>query len=227
MRKHRLGLVLSIFALAIAAISTGNVVFAQMSPDEAQEKVGVQGTFVRVATTNDGWVTLGYRIANESVGKEWMLLEVGMTVPKGTQPTVIRREGVYLVTPGNTKVALASQKEYQDAQLAGLDAEANRVRDSIDYFPSGITQQCRLGFFADLTHAGRGMKYDQAELNDQTACFGRVYFHLPDGIEYGVYNFDVEFAESTVRVPFKIMTNKEAKAFRKEWKKAQKEAKNK
>ena len=40
----------------------------------------IEGTFVRAAYNNEGYVILGYQFANRSVGEEWLLLEVGMTV---------------------------------------------------------------------------------------------------------------------------------------------------
>ena len=59
------------------------------------------------------------------------------------------------------------------------------------------------------------------------ACAGLLFFHIPGGIQYGNYNLNVHFAKSIVKVPMKIMTKDEAKAFEKQWKQALKEAKHK
>ena len=40
----------------------------------------LMGKFVRVAYNNQGFVTLGYQMAQRAVGEEWMLLEVGLTM---------------------------------------------------------------------------------------------------------------------------------------------------
>ena len=40
----------------------------------------MEGKFVRAAYNNEGYVILGYQASNRSVGEDWMLLEVGMTV---------------------------------------------------------------------------------------------------------------------------------------------------
>ena len=40
----------------------------------------MEGRFVRVAYNNEGYVILGYQLANRSLGEEWMLIEVGMTI---------------------------------------------------------------------------------------------------------------------------------------------------
>jgi ribosome recycling factor len=71
------------------------------------------------------------------------------------------------------------------------------------------------------------MAYNEVDLNAQRACVGRLYFHVPGGIQYGNYNLDVQFANSVVRVPMKIMTKEEAKDFDKEWKEESKQEKHK
>ena len=42
--------------------------------------ITMEGKFVRAAYNNEGYVILGYQPANRSVGEEWMLLEVGVTL---------------------------------------------------------------------------------------------------------------------------------------------------
>ena len=42
--------------------------------------ITMEGKFVRASYNNEGYVILGYQASNRSVGEEWMLLEVGMTV---------------------------------------------------------------------------------------------------------------------------------------------------
>ena len=196
---------------------------------QAGEKIGVEGTFVRVAETDEGWVVLGYRIANESVKEEWMLLDVGMTVLSGVKGQTITRDQIKLVTPDKQVIDLPSTKEYEKARgsLAAMTEKANMMDDSINYFPPGANQACRIGFFLDPTKPMQGVAYDQVELNSQRACLGRLYFHVPGGIQYGNYNLDVVFDNSVVKVPMKIMTKDEAKEFEKQWKQELKEAKHK
>ena len=187
------------------------------------------GTFVRVAENEEGWVVIGYRAANESVGQDWMLLDMGLTVKSGARDNTINRDQITLVTPEGQVVPLPSNEEYSNARasLAAMTERANMVRDSINYFPPGTNQPCRIGFFSDPTKPLQSMAYDQVNLNPQRACIGRLYFHVPGGIQLGNYNLDVAFADSVVRVPFDIMTKEQAKEFEKKWKKAQKAAKKK
>ena len=53
------------------------------------------------------------------------------------------------------------------------------------------------------------MAYDEVELSNSRACVGRLYFHIPEGIQYGQHWLNVQFAKSLVRVPFKILTKEE------------------
>ena len=40
----------------------------------------MEAKFVRAAYNDEGYVILGYQASNRSIGDEWMLLEVGMTM---------------------------------------------------------------------------------------------------------------------------------------------------
>ena len=40
----------------------------------------LEGKFVRVAYNNEGYVILGYQIANRTVGEDWVMLDVGITM---------------------------------------------------------------------------------------------------------------------------------------------------
>ena len=67
----------------------------------------------------------------------------------------------------------------------------------------------RAGLFPDLT--ARALPRDDAFLDDQRACIGRLYFKIPGGIAYGQHWLNVKFAKSVVRVPFRILTEEEEK----------------
>jgi hypothetical protein len=230
MKKQGLFWMMVAAVVALTMFGFGGLTAAQdESAAQAGEKTGVEGQFVRVAETDEGWVVLGYGIANESVKEEWMLLNVGMTVLRGVKGQTITRDQIKLVTPDRQVIALPSTEEYNKARgsLAAMNERANVMGESINYFPSGANQACRIGFFSDPTKPALGMAYDQVELNSQRACLGRIYFHVPGGIQYGNYNLDVQFANSVVRVPMKIMTKDEAKAFEQQWKAESKKNKHK
>ena len=59
----------------------------------------IEGTWVRAAYNNEGYAILGYRLANMSVGEEWMLLEFGTTLRDGVSNQKLVRDSISLDTP--------------------------------------------------------------------------------------------------------------------------------
>jgi len=178
----------------------------------------LMGEFVRVAYDNRGFVTLGYRVAQGSVGGEWMLLEVGLTVREPVKNFTLKREHLSLKTPDGATIALASQEEYAKAdEVRGLNSLAKASRDKINYFPVEVMRTVPLKFFANPGEGGSQLSYDQVELGSDRAALGRIYFHVPGGIKVGQHWLIVRFGESEVQVPFRILTKEEEKEFRKSW----------
>ena len=167
----------------------------------------IQGKFVRAAYNNEGYVIVGYQATNRSIGEKWMLLEIGVALRDKARDYTLKREALSLDTPGGKTIPLPSVTEHRAGNTIALQNRANIQRDSINYFPPNAHQACRIGFFAELD--SRAMPWDQVELNSQRACLGRVFFEVPEGIQYGQYWLNVKFANSVVRVPFRIMTDEE------------------
>jgi hypothetical protein len=177
----------------------------------------LMGQYVRLAYNNRGFVTLGYRGAQQSVGEEWMLLEVGLTIRGGNDYT-LKREHLSIKTPDDKVIPLATQREYAEAgYLTALNMRMKTVRDSINYFPAEVSRPCAVQFFANLGGGGRQLAYDQVELSRQRACVGRLYFKVPGGIKVGQHWLLVNFGDSEVQVPFRILTKDEEKEFSKSW----------
>ena len=181
----------------------------------------LEGRYVRAAYNNEGYVILGYRVTNQNVGQPWLLLEVGITVRKGVSAEQLTRDAISLETPNGKTIPLPSNKEFQAANLTGLQKQADMMRDSINYFPPDATRAARLGFFADLTD--RTMGFDKVELTPDRAVLGRLYFPIPGGIAYGQHWLNVKFANSLVRVPFRVLTKDEAKFLDKNFKDIEKQ----
>ena len=200
-------------AVSMAAFAT---VHAGGSPQPAPQipQPGVpqimtlEGKFVRVAYNNEGYVILGYQIANRTVGDEWIMLDVGLTLMERVKDYRLKRDAITLTTPDGT-VPLPSIQQYRENE-SKVQALQNRLRvqrDSIDYFPPWTNGANRLGFFADL--GSRAMPWDEAEVTNNRACLGQLYFNVPGGTKYGQYWLNVKFAESVVRVPFRLFTEEE------------------
>jgi hypothetical protein len=169
----------------------------------------MEGRFVRAAYNNEGYVILGYQLANRSLGEEWMLLEVGITVRDRVPNYTLTRDALSLETPDGKTIPLPSIVEHRKADTRALQNREKVQRDSINYFPPGASRPCRLGFFADL--GSPAAPWDQVELSSQHACVGRLYFQVPGGIAYGQHWLNVKFQKTLVRVPFRILTQDEEK----------------
>ena len=180
------------------------------------EIMTLEGKFVRVAYNNEGYVILGYQIANRTVGDDWIMLDVGLTLMERTPDYRLKREAISLDTPDAT-LPLPSIEEYRqnEAKLQGLQQRLKVQRDSIDYFPPWTNGANRLGFFADL--GSRALPWNEAEVTKNRACLGQLYFHVPGGTKYGQYWLNVKFAQSTVRVPFRLLTKEEEKTLGKNY----------
>ena len=220
--KSRSGVWLSAAAVACLGVVVTLGAQAQQKPQVKVPEPGVpeimtiEGNFIRAAYNNEGYVILGYEVANRSLGDPWILLDVGMTVMDGVKAYDLTRAAVSLDTPEGTRVPLPSIEEYRKVNMNAVQARARVQRDSINYFPPKASRACSIQFFPDLEN--RAMPFNQVELSDTRACLGRFYFPVPGGIQYGQYWLNVKFANSVVRVPFRILTKEEEKLLSKNYK---------
>ena len=181
----------------------------------------MEGRYVRIAYNNEGWVTLGYKLANLSVGEDWMLLEVGVALRDGVPDYEITRESFSLETPDGKTLPLPTIAEFRSGNTQALKMREKVQRDSINYFPPNASQACALQFFPDLD--SRAMAWDKTELSDRRACLGRLYFQVPGKIQYGQHWLNVKFAKGVVRAPFRILTKEEDKLLDKNYKDIEKQ----
>ncbi len=207
---------------AAALLSTALVAQSKQAPQVTIPNAGVpeimtmEGRYVRAAYNNEGYVILGYQVANLSVGEPWVLLEVGMTLLGNTPDFKLTREALSLLTPDGKTIPLPSNEDFLKANLAALEQRASVTRDSINYFPADASQACRIGFFAELRQRARA--WDEVEMSKRRACLGRLYFPVAGGITYGQHFLNVKFANSVIRVPFRILTKEEDKLLDKNYK---------
>src|SRR6187401_3134977 len=123
---------------------------AQEAPKVAIPQSGVpqimtlEGAFVRAAYNNEGYVILGYRAANASVGTDWLLLEFGATMRDGKPSVTLKRDALSLETPDGKTLPLAPVEAYRAANLQALQKRNEVMRDKINYFPPSATQACRI-----------------------------------------------------------------------------------
>jgi len=220
--KNALSLVLVGLVWVWAAVAPPVAAQAQEPPKIQMPQPGVpqimtmEGKFVRAAYNNEGYVILGYQAANRSIGEEWMLLEVGMTLLGRTPDYTLKRDALSLETPDGKTLPLPSIDEHRQGNTQALQNRARVQRDSINYFPPSASRACAMTFFPDLT--SRALPRDEVELSSTRACLGRLYFRVPGGITYGQHWLNVKFEKSLVRVPFRILTADEEKVLSKNYK---------
>jgi hypothetical protein len=224
--RMRVRVLFTVFGVGLA---TFTLVAAGAQSDQGTQKPQVQipkpgvpqimtleDEFVRVAYNNEGYVSLGYRLANTQVGKEWIFIEAGFTLREGRPLFKLTRSALSLSTPDGKTLPLPSNADYLKVDLRALENQSKVVFDSINYFPPTVRSVNRVGFFSD--NESRTRSYDEVELSPQYASVGRLYFQIPGGLQYGQYFLNVQFKESVVRVPFRILTAEEQKILAKNWK---------
>lgn len=193
----------------------------QVPQPGVSEIVTIEGMFVRAAYNNEAYVILGYQASNRSVGDPWLLLEVGITLRDKTPDYKLTRAAISIETPDGKTIPLPSVTEQRAGNTQALQQRANVQRDSINYFPPRASRACALLFFPEL--GARALPYDEAELSNDRACVGRLYFPVPGGIRYGQHWLNVKFQNSLVRVPFRILTKEEEQFASKNYKSIEKQ----
>src|SRR5262245_43820378 len=73
-----------------------------------------EGTYIRVAYNNECYSILGYRLANQSVGNEWMLIEFGTTLRDSVPDYTFKRDALSLETPDGKTIPLATIQEHRE-----------------------------------------------------------------------------------------------------------------
>jgi hypothetical protein len=196
----------------------------QLPQSGVPQIITMEGKFVRASYNNEGYVILGYQASNRSIGEEWMLLEVGMTVLDKTPDYTLTRDALSLETPDGKTIPLPSITEQREGDVRAIQQRASVQRDSINYFPTRASQACAILFFPDLT--SRALPRDIVDLRNDRACLGRLYFRIPGGITYGQHWLNVKFQNSLVRVPFRILTKEEEQFFSKNYKSIEQQVKD-
>ena len=86
----------------------------QIPQSGVPEIITMEGKFVRAAYNNEGYVILGYQASNRSIGEDWMLLEVGMTVLGKTPDYRLKRDDLSLETPDGKTIPLPTVTEQRE-----------------------------------------------------------------------------------------------------------------
>jgi hypothetical protein len=189
--------------LVIGLVAASTVGFLGCSSATPTDTPGVDelGRYVLRQEGPQVDAVLGYRFATNSIGADWLLLEVNLSSPR-QQSAEIKRENVWVRTPDGTRVPMASQRLFGEdyGSLRPVIDQANIQRDPMDYFPPN-RRDCRLQFFVG---PGDGVAFDEVSVNDRRACQGKLFFKIPGGVQPGRWTLGIDLEESTVRIPFQI-----------------------
>ena len=135
-----------------------------------------EGKFIRVAYNTEGYVILGYQASNRSIGEEWMLLEVGMTVLDKTPDYRLTRAALSLDTPDGKTLPLPSVVEQREANPQRDSATGEGPARLHQLLSASASRACGIGFFPDLE--SRALPFDEVDLSKNRACLGRLYFRF-------------------------------------------------
>ena len=115
----------------------------QLPQPGVPEIITMEGKFVRASYNREGYVILGYQASNRSIGEEWMLLEVGMTILDNVPDYRLKREHISLETPDGKTIPLPSITEQRSGNVNAIQQRAKVQRDSINYFPTRASKALR------------------------------------------------------------------------------------
>jgi hypothetical protein len=190
--------------MTLSTVLLGAVVAAAAcSSAVPTETPGVEqlGQYLMRQNGSEADVVLGYKHAAQSLGEEWLLLELAITSPSG-ESAKFERENIWVRTPAGVQVPAASQKAFGEAygSMRNKIAQANVARDPMDYFPPN-RQACTLDLFVA---PGEGIAFDQVTVNDRRACQGKLFFYIPGGVQTGRYVLGIDLQEDEIRIPFTL-----------------------
>jgi hypothetical protein len=154
------------------------------------------------AGSGDVWAVVDYRYAAQSLGSEWLILEVAVTAADGRRFRLGRAD-IFLRTPSGARIPLPTQAEFSLAynDLRGAFRHAGVAASPLQAYLPTDRRPCEFQFFAV---PGTGITFDQVEINDRRACQARLPFLVPGGIQAGRWVLGIDLAESELRVPFDL-----------------------
>jgi len=181
--------------IVVAVISLVGCSSAKPTDDPGVDRMG---KYILMINGPEVELAVGYRHAQNSLGSEWLLLEIAMTSPVG-ETTTIERENVSVSTPAGVKIPLATQTEFtQDyGTLQSFLKAADVVRDPMDYWQRR-TRTYEIRFFVVPTE---GISFDEVSFNMLRVYQGRFLFKIPGGVQAGRYVLNIDLTDSEIRIP--------------------------
>lgn len=130
---------------------------------------------------------------------QWLLLDTEMSATGG--PISIPRGEIAVRTPAGEIVNLATQQEFEQGypELVSPIRQANFLKERLGYF---LTERPRPLHLFRLH--GVGWVWPAAVLDPFHNCYGRLFFHLPNGVQKGRYELLIHLPKTEVVIPFTV-----------------------
>ena len=99
---------------------------AQQKPTVSMPQPGVpqimtmEGSFVRAAYNDEGYVIISYEPVQRSIGEQWVLLDIGVTVRDRVPDFKLTRDALSLETPDGKTIPLPSDSEHRAGNTSAL-----------------------------------------------------------------------------------------------------------
>jgi hypothetical protein len=174
----------------------------------------LEDRFVRISYNNEGYVTMGYRLAEWLAGQGMDQAGCWHGVARGRAGVQAAAHQRVALTPTGD-VPLPTQTEYSQADLRGLDHRPSHQRRH-QLLSAQHPRRCRIGFFSEL---GSGTSsFNRSGAQRQPRLRGRAVLQDSGWLKLGQHFLNVQFKNSKVRVPFRILTKEEEQFLNKNWK---------
>ena len=139
-----------------------------------------------------------------------MLLEVGIALRDGVPDYDPEARGDVARDSRRQDDPAGVEQEYRAANLKALEQRVRRS-SATRSTTSRRTRTRRAGSASSPIWTSARCRGTRSSCQHQRACLGRFFFQVPGGITYGQYWLNVKFANSLVRVPFRVLTKEENK----------------
>jgi hypothetical protein len=147
-----------------------------------------------------------YQQGKYSVAQEWLILGVEMTSPRGSGPTIVRRNDISVYSPDGRRFSIIGQDEFVRA-LARLRIPMERTLNSLPLLfrvePSRMPSDRWFYAIGALQVA-----FDEIPLNSSERFLGPLIFGVPGGVQPGRWRLVFELEESRADIPLTIEVKK-------------------
>jgi hypothetical protein len=174
----------------------GTVTLAGAAPASPVEDTGATTVVYKGARIQ---VAISCLYARYHPEGNWLLLDTEMTAHGG--PIGIPRSNIAVRTPSGDVVPLATQKEFEEGypQLVSPIKRADFLREHLAYFLPEPFRPLNL-----FRLHGVGWVWQSAWLDPFHNSYGRLYFHLPNGVHKGHYELLILLPKEEVVIPFTV-----------------------